>query len=71
MLANLLNFAMIVGYLCLRDGLSLCAEARRLYVPENMWASRFGLSCRLRAWVCRIFQRKGFVRPRFDGASSA
>ena len=34
---NLLNFLLIVGYLCLRDGTSLLAEIRRVYIPVLPW----------------------------------
>jgi putative nucleotidyltransferase with HDIG domain len=34
---NFLNFLLIVGYLCLRDGTSLLLAARRLYVPVVPW----------------------------------
>jgi putative nucleotidyltransferase with HDIG domain len=35
--ANFLNFVLIVGYLCLRDGLSLAHEVRRTYLPVLPW----------------------------------
>jgi hypothetical protein len=34
---NFLNFLLIVGYLCLRDGTSLVAEIRRVYIPVLPW----------------------------------
>ncbi len=34
---NFLNFLLIVGYLCLRDGTSLLAEIRRVYIPVLPW----------------------------------
>jgi len=35
--ANFLNFLLIVGYLCLRDGVSLIGEIRRTYFPVLPW----------------------------------
>ncbi len=35
--ANFLNFLLIVGYLCLRDGVSLTGEIRRTYLPVLPW----------------------------------
>jgi putative nucleotidyltransferase with HDIG domain len=35
--ANFLNFLLIVGYLCLRNGTSLLEAARQLYVPVIPW----------------------------------
>ena len=35
--ANFLNFVLIVGYLCLRDGSSLGEAVRRLYLPVLPW----------------------------------
>jgi putative nucleotidyltransferase with HDIG domain len=34
---NFLNFLLIVGYLCLRDGTSLFEQVRRLYLPVFQW----------------------------------
>lgn len=34
---NFLNFLLIVGYLCLRDGTSLLLAVRRLYLPVVPW----------------------------------
>jgi hypothetical protein len=34
---NLLNFLLIVGYLCLRDGASVILATRRLYFPVLPW----------------------------------
>ena len=34
---NFLNFLLIVGYLCFRDGKSLWAEVKRVYVPVLPW----------------------------------
>jgi putative nucleotidyltransferase with HDIG domain len=34
---NFLNFVLIVGYLCARDGTSLLAEVRRTYLPVLPW----------------------------------
>jgi putative nucleotidyltransferase with HDIG domain len=35
--ANFLNFLMIVGYLCVRDGTSLTLAIRRVYLPVLPW----------------------------------
>lgn len=35
--ANFLNFLLIVGYLCVRDGTSLFGAARRTYLPVLPW----------------------------------
>jgi putative nucleotidyltransferase with HDIG domain len=35
--ANFLNFLLIVGYLCLRDGTSLTGAIRRIYLPVLPW----------------------------------
>ena len=34
---NFLNFLLIVGYLCLRDGASMLAAVRQLYLPVVPW----------------------------------
>jgi putative nucleotidyltransferase with HDIG domain len=37
LVTNFLNFMLIVGYLCLRDGASLIVAVRRLYLPVVPW----------------------------------
>ena len=37
LVTNFLNFLLIVGYLCLRDGASLLLAVRRLYLPVVPW----------------------------------
>ena len=55
---NLLNFVLIVGYLCARDGTSLLAAARRLYLPVLPWEVATGT---LTAATVLAYQELGLV----------
>ena len=55
---NFLNFLLIVGYLCLRDGASLVAAIRRLYLPVVPWEVATGT---LTAGTVLAYQEVGLL----------
>ncbi len=55
---NFLNFLLIVGYLCLRDGTSLLAAIRRLYLPVVPWEVATGT---LTAGTVLAYQEVGLL----------
>jgi putative nucleotidyltransferase with HDIG domain len=55
---NLLNFLLIVGYLCLRDGASVLLATRRLYLPVVPWEVATGA---LTAGTVLAYQEVGLV----------
>jgi putative nucleotidyltransferase with HDIG domain len=55
---NFLNFLLIVGYLCLRDGTSIVGAARRLYVPVFPWEVATGA---LTAGAVLAYQEVGLI----------
>jgi putative nucleotidyltransferase with HDIG domain len=56
--ANFLNFLLIVGYLCLRDGASLIGAIARLYLPVFPWEIATGT---LAAAAVLAYQEVGLV----------
>ena len=55
---NFLNFLLIVGYLCLRDGASLVAAVRRFYLPVLPWEVATGV---LTAGTVLAYQEVGLL----------
>ena len=55
---NLLNFALIVGYLCVRDGTSLLVALRGLYLPVLPWEVATGT---LTAATVLAYQEMGLI----------
>lgn len=55
---NFLNFLLIVGYLCLRDGSSLIRAIRRLYLPVVPWEVATGI---LTAGAVLAYQEVGLL----------
>jgi putative nucleotidyltransferase with HDIG domain len=55
---NFLNFLLIVGYLCLRDGASLLAAVRSLYLPVVPWEVATGI---LTAGTILAYQEVGLI----------
>ena len=55
---NFLNFLLIVGYLCLRDGTSLLLAVRRLYLPVVPWEVATGT---LTAGTVLAYQEVGLL----------
>jgi putative nucleotidyltransferase with HDIG domain len=55
---NFLNFLLIVGYLCLRDGASLFGAIRRLYLPVVPWEVATGV---LTAGTVLAYQEVGLL----------
>jgi putative nucleotidyltransferase with HDIG domain len=55
---NFLNFLLIVGYLCLRDGTSLLSAVRRLYLPVIPWEVATGI---LTAGTVLAYQEVGLL----------
>jgi putative nucleotidyltransferase with HDIG domain len=55
---NFLNFLLIVGYLCLRDGASLIGAVRRLYLPVIPWEVATGI---LTAGTVLAYQEVGLL----------
>ena len=55
---NFLNFVLIVGYLCVRDGTSLLLAVRRLYLPVVPWEVATGT---LTAGTVIAYQEVGLV----------
>jgi putative nucleotidyltransferase with HDIG domain len=58
LVANFLNFLLIVGYLCLRDRTSLPEAVRTLYVPVIPWEVAAGT---LTAGTVLVYQEVGLV----------
>ena len=56
--ANFLNFLLIVGYLCLRDGTNLVDAVRRLYLPVFPWEVATGT---LTAGTVLTYQEVGLI----------
>jgi len=56
--ANFLNFLLIVGYLCLRDGTSVVNAVRRLYLPVFPWEVATGT---LTAGTVLTYQEVGLI----------
>jgi putative nucleotidyltransferase with HDIG domain len=56
--SNFLNFVLIVGYLCLRDGTSLLRAVRRLYLPVFAWVVAIGT---LTAGTVIAYQEVGLI----------
>jgi putative nucleotidyltransferase with HDIG domain len=56
--ANFLNFVLIVGYLCLRDGTSLIDAVRQLYLPVFPWVVAIGT---LTAGTVIAYQEVGLI----------
>jgi putative nucleotidyltransferase with HDIG domain len=55
---NFLNFLLIVGYLCVRDGASLLGAVRRLYLPVIPWEVATGI---LTAGTVLAYQEVGLL----------
>jgi len=58
LVTNYLNFLLIVGYLCLRDGASILLATRRLYLPVVPWEVATGA---LTAGTVLAYQEVGLV----------
>jgi len=58
LVANFLNFLLIVGYLCLRDGTGLIDAVRRFYVPVFPWEVATGT---LTAGTVLAYQEVGLI----------
>jgi putative nucleotidyltransferase with HDIG domain len=58
LVTNYLNFLLIVGYLCLRDGASIILATRRLYLPVVPWEVATGA---LTAGTVLAYQEVGLV----------
>jgi putative nucleotidyltransferase with HDIG domain len=58
LVTNFLNFLLIVGYLCLRDGASLTLAVRRLYMPVVPWEVATGA---LTAGTVLAYQEVGLL----------
>ncbi len=58
LVTNFLNFLLIVGYLCLRDGASLIAAVRSLYLPVVPWEVATGI---LTAGTVLAYQEIGLI----------
>lgn len=58
LVTNYLNFLLIVGYLCLRDGASLILATRRLYLPVVPWEVATGA---LTAGTVLAYQEVGLL----------
>ena len=58
LVANFLNFLLIVGYLCLRDGTGLIDAVRRVYVPVFPWEVATGT---LTAGTVLAYQEVGLI----------
>jgi putative nucleotidyltransferase with HDIG domain len=58
LVTNFLNFLLIVGYLCLRDGASLVLAVRRLYLPVVPWEVATGA---LTAGTVLAYQEVGLL----------